>query len=214
MKKVLLMLGVLSAMACGSAFAQVAVGGQLGLNYQGVEDDSNVNFTLLPGATYELSNQLAIGGQIGIDYRARTSTQKQGEKSIKTTNSDFTFLLTPYVRYYALGVDRLSLYFDAQVPLSFGTVGSSTVDGKTTDGNGTFGIGLQVVPGLKFELSNQIALLATANVARFGVMYNSVSVKEGDKTVTTSATSFGLGVNHAGYGKDAALFMVGFQFSF
>ena len=217
MKKGLFLFFALIAMACGSAFAQLAVDGQLGLNYGSAGDDSRISFRLLPGLSYELSNDIALGGRIGFDYNAssKSSGEEQKEKS-SSTKSDFIFHVVPYVRYFALGNDRLKLFCDAQLPLSFGSVGASkvTVAGKTTstDGNSVFGVGLQIVPGLKYELTNQIALIATANVVRFGVMYNSTSVKEGDKTVTTSSTSFGLGINHAGYEK--VPFMVGCQFSF
>lgn len=219
MKKGLFLFFALIAMACGSAFAQLAVDGQLGLNYGGSGDNSRISFRLLPGLSYELSNDIALGGRIGFDYNASsTSSGEEKKEKSSSTKSDFIFHVVPYVRYFALGNDRLKLFCDAQLPLSFGSVGASkiTVGGKTTstDGNSVFGVGLQLVPGLKYELTNQIALIATANVIRFGVMYNSTSVKEGDKTVTTSSTSFGLGINHAGYEKSAAPFMVGCQFSF
>lgn len=229
MKKGLFLFFALIAMACGSAFAQLAVDGQLGFNYGSAGNESRIAFRLLPGLSYELSNDIALGGRIGFDYNATSSSlggdsesdngkkEKQKEKS-SSTKSDFIFHVVPYVRYFALGNDRLKLFCDAQLPLSFGSVGASkmTAGGKTTstDGNSVFGVGLQLVPGLKYELTNQIALIATANVVRFGVMYNSTSVKSGDTTVTTSSTSFGLGINHAGYEKGTAPFMVGCQFSF
>ncbi|MGP1460485.1 MAG: outer membrane beta-barrel protein [Bacteroides sp.] len=219
MKKGLFLFFALIAMACGSAFAQLAVDGQLGFNYGSAGNDSRIAFRLLPGLSYELNSDIALGGRIGFDYNASSTSsgEEQKEKS-SATKSDFIFHVVPYVRYFALGNDRLKLFCDAQLPLSFGSVGASkvTAAGKTTstDGNGVFGVGLQLVPGLKYELTNQIALIATANVVRFGVMYNSTSVKVGDKTVTTSSTSFGLGINHAGYEKSAAPFMVGCQFSF
>ena len=219
MKKGLFLFFALIAMACGSAFAQLAVDGQLGFNYGSAGNDSRIAFRLLPGLSYELNSDIALGGRIGFDYNASSTSsgEEQKEKS-SSTKSDFIFHIVPYVRYFALGNDRLKLFCDAQLPLSFGSTGASkvTVAGKTTstDGNGVFGVGLQLVPGLKYELTNQIALIATANVVRFGVMYNSTSVKAGDKTVTTSSTSFGLGINHAGYEKSAAPFMVGCQFSF
>jgi len=220
MKKGLFLFFALIAMACGSAFAQLAVDGQLGFNYGSAGDNnSRIAFRLLPGLSYELSNDIALGGRIGFDYNASSTSsgEEQKEKS-SATKSDFIFHIVPYVRYFALGNDRLKLFCDAQLPLSFGSVGASkmTAGGKTTstDGNSVFGVGLQLVPGLKYELTNQIALIATANVVRFGVMYNSTSVKAGDKTVTTSSTSFGLGINHAGYEKGTAPFMVGCQFSF
>ena len=220
MKKGLFLFFALIAMACGSAFAQLAVDGQLGFNYGSAGDNnSRIAFRLLPGLSYELSNDIALGGRIGFDYNASSTSsgEEQKEKS-SSTKSDFIFHVVPYVRYFALGNDRLKLFCDAQLPLSFGSVGASkmTAGGKTTstDGNSVFGVGLQLVPGLKYELTNQIALIATANVVRFGVMYNSTSVKSGDTTVTTSSTSFGLGINHAGYEKGTAPFMVGCQFSF
>ncbi len=222
MKKSFLILVVLSVMACGSAFAQLAIGGQLGLRYySGAEENSDFNFTLLPGLSYNLSDALAVGGQIGVDYSSNTGlSTTPGAGSLlptktKTTNSTFTFRIMPYLRYFALGSDRLKLFFDAQVPVSFGSTGVAVeIDGKktSTDGPSLFNIGLQVVPGLRYSLSDSFALLATANVARFGVMYSSRSSKFGETTTVTSETTMGLGVNHSGY--SFAPFMVGFQFMF
>lgn len=222
MKKSFLILVVLSVMACGSAFAQLALGGQLGLRYySGTGDNSDFNFTLLPGLSYKLSDALAVGGQIGVDYESNTrlsttpGTALLPPTTTKNTNSTFTFCIMPYLRYFALGSDRLKLFFDAQVPVSFGSEGVTVeIDGKktSTDGPSLFNIGFQVVPGLRYSLTDSFALLATANVARFGVMYSSRSSKSGETTVVTSETTMGLGVNHSGY--YAAPLMVGFQFMF
>jgi len=216
-------------MAYSSAFAQLSLGGSLGFDYTTpAEDNSAIAMTLLPDLSYGLSSKLAVGGKLGFTY---ASQYTKADKT-KTTVSEHSIIITPYVRYYALGNERISLFFDAQLPLGFGSKGDTevSVSGKTkeTDGASVFSFGLGVVPGLKVNLTSSFSLLATANVARLGFVYNKSTMKVGDEKVTSSDTSFELGVNKVsalksevddkgavkGFAAQAVPFMIGIQYTF
>ncbi len=217
MKRIVSVLALLGAFAIGSAYAQLAISGNLGFNYQSpAEKTSVVSFSLLPDVNYGINNMLAVGGKLGFNYNVKSNEVSE----TTTSTSDFIFTLAPYVRFFALGNDRVSLFFDGQIPLSFGTLGKGkvTTKGKTveSDGNGYFGFGLWAVPGIKVNLSQNFALLATANVARLGYQYTSTSTKskdaEGkDVTTTVSQSAFAFGVNN--YQQDAPI-MIGIQMEF
>lgn len=195
MKRILLILALVSVMAYSSAFAQLSLGGSLGFDYTTpAEDNSAIAVTLLPDLSYGLSSKLAVGGKLGFTYASKYT---KADKT-KTTVSEHLIVIAPYVRYNALGNDRLSLFFDAQLPLGFGSAGTEvSVSGKTKeiDGPSLFSFGLGVVPGLKVNLTSSFSLLATANVARLGFVYNKSTTKVGDEKVTSSGTYFELGVN-------------------
>jgi|GEM_PF-975398 hypothetical protein len=232
MKRVLLVLALISAVACSSAFAQLTIGGKVGFGYNGgsetakvagvtTEKDGNsdMTFTFLPYAIYSLRSDLGVGTHLGITYSSLTvpanSTEK-GHGNDKTTTSDFIFHFTPFVRYHLLGNDRISLFIDGQIPLQFGSKGATkTVNGdKTTtaDGASLLGIGVGMVPGIQVNLTSRFALIATANVASVNFNYERLTTEVGGATTTTTGTGFSLGVNGAVPSKTP--FMVGLALSF
>lgn len=232
MKRVLLVLALVSAVACSSAFAQLTIGGKLGFGYNGgnqttkaggvtTEKDGNsdMTFTFLPYAIYSLRSDLGVGTHLGLTYNSMTvpanSTEK-GHQNDKTTTSDFIFQFAPFVRYTLLGNDRISLFLDGQLPLQFGSKGATKVvngDKTTTaDGASLFGIGVGVIPGIKVNLNTTFSLIATANVASINFNYERLTTDLSGATSTTSETGFSFGVNGAVPSK--LPFMVGLSMSF
>lgn len=241
MKKLFCFLIFLSAMWSGSLFAQIGVSGELGLRYKSNGGDlpGNFSFSLIPSGLYHINSDFAVGAKLGITYTSGIIATKDtsslsgafekaldgiknklnGKTSVTVksqTTSDFVFHLVPFARYYALGNDRISVYFEAQLPLGFGSMGSTKTtmsDGKTTttDGAGYFSFGIQVVPGVRVKLTEGFSLIASANIARIGFNYESTSHKYGETTITSKTTSFGLGVNSS---VQEAPLTVGLQLNF
>ena len=232
MKRVLFVLALISAFVYGSAFAQITVGGQLGVAYSGGNEtakkdgktnekkgDSPLTFVFSPYAIYSLTSDFGIGAQLGVGYSSWTSPANStldGHKDDKSVRSDLMFHFTPFARYTLLGNDRIRLFLDGQLPIRFGSednrkdiVGDKTT---TTDGPSVFGIGVGIVPGLQVNLTSSFALIATANVASINFNYERASKTDSGVTQTKSNTDFSFGVNGAVPSK--VPFMVGLAVSF
>ena len=214
MKRVLLVFALVSAVACGSAFAQLSVGGALGFNYKGessttkaggttvnADGASQFTFKFLPYAIYSLNSDFGVGAHVGATYTSNTEPNPgigDEHKNDRTVTSNLVFEFTPFVRYSLLGNDRISVFLDGRVPLKFGSVGAAkVVNGNNTtnvDGASLMSFGIAVVPGLKVNLTSNLALVATADIASLNFNYQAVTQTVGSASATKSTTGFSLGL--------------------
>ncbi len=93
--------------------------------------------------------------------------------------------VTPFVRYNAIEAGNFALFLEAQVPIngSTGKVTSKiTEDGVTTTREEiapkTFSWGLEIVPGLSYNLNDHIAFDVYLDLIRLGFTQNKVSYEE------------------------------------
>ena len=182
---------------CVSLNAQFFVGGSIGLNTSGGSIDngttttdkaSSFSFDLQPKVGRFLSEKLAVGAALDISF-SRNKTP--GINEIVTKSS--TIGIIPFLRYYAIQMDKFSVFVQGNVGLTFS--GSTTkVGAASTDGPKITRIYLTIMPGLAYDLSDRLSLETSLNILSFG--YYNTTIKQGNAKDKTSQFNFGAGIDN------------------
>jgi len=178
--------------------AQFFAGGSFSINASsgsteadGTSNDkaSSFSFGLNPKAGYFFSDQFMAG--VGLTL-STSSTKIPGDPEV--VNRSNTVGLTPFARYYAFNLSKFSLFAQGQLPFSVSN--QSRKEGSTTnDGPTTTNIGLNVFPGLAYNLNETISLEAYINGFSFALNHSVEKEENGGITTKDKDTSFGLGAN-------------------
>ncbi len=214
MKKVFLTLA-LAAFAF-AANAQFVVGGSLGFNHQGIKNtnDGKEYWTATPNKTTGFNINLKGGYQINEDLQAGlligfNSTKSVNEQDMGATGSvnntttikshDFRFGV--YGRYTCLHFNKISLFAEGQLAIAMGggktEVEAANTPTVTTDAPKTFDLGLKIIPGISYNLTDNLTADLYLNFISLGFNMNKTTTKvagatpgtEVDDVVTT--TDFG-----------------------
>ncbi len=214
MKKVLFTIALVAFAM--TANAQLVIGGQLGLNHNGTHDDNysigstaNTDITVLPKIGYQLNDNMQIGVKLGVDYTY--ARNYGGNEDTYMSGWQNTIQIAPYFRYNLLEWNKFTLFCEAQ--LAFGLHMEShnynTVTGNTTDNADDFTtVGLSIVPGLNYSLSDKISMDLYINLARLACNW---TLTDGFDT-----HNYDLGVNMDAQTLNAHLnnFAIGFNYHF
>jgi opacity protein-like surface antigen len=136
MKKILLL--VAFAVASIAANAQSYVGGGINFSKQG----DNFSFGIAPEIGTALNEKWGVG--LAFNFA-------------KQKNVDPTFAINPYVRYQALQVNRWNIFVDGGVFFSRANAADPTLGGDPTNE-----FGLNVAPGVAYNLTDKISIVAKA----------------------------------------------------
>jgi opacity protein-like surface antigen len=182
---------------CISLNAQFFVGGNFGLNTSGGSTDngttttdnpSSFSFNLMPKIGKFLSEKVAVGAALNVTF-SRNKTPGINEIISKTS----TYGIMPFVRYYAIKMDKFSVFGQGNVGLSFS--GSSTkVGGTSTDGPKTTRVYLTIIPGLAYDVNEKLSLETSLNILSFG--YYNTTIKSGSDKTKNSSLNFGAGIDN------------------
>ena len=160
------------------AQAQLFVGGSLGFdNTKDPLDGSAEKITtisVIPTVGYMFADNMGVGADLGMTFEKK----KDGNGDSKTTD----FVIAPYFRYVFAEIDNFKFYGDLKLDLKFGTIKKDGFD----DVNAST-VGFGVVPGMSYDLTDNISMVATLNVLRLGYTQN--------KKDDNKESSFGFGVN-------------------
>ena len=138
MKKILMTLA--AAFVAVSMSAQVYVGGTANLNTHGSDSKS---YTIAPEIGYQMDDQLGVGIKLGYGY---TKNDPAPSKS--------TISVNPYLRYNFVEIGKVKVFVDGGVYFSTSKV-------KDADADNNFGI--NVVPGISYNITDKISIAAHAN---------------------------------------------------
>lgn len=176
MKKLFITLAFVAA--AFFAQAQLFVGGSLGftntkdpLDNPGAEKITKIN--VLPTVGYMFADNMGVGVDFGMNYK-----KEKYDNDVKTTE----WVINPYFRYIFAEVDNFKFYGDLKAEMKFGKQKQDGADDVKTS---TFGVG--VVPGMSYNLTDNISMVASLNILRLGY----TQTKEGD----AKQKEFGFGVN-------------------
>ena len=193
MKKFLLVL-VFVALGLVSN-AQLFVAGSVSANhssskkvYVNHETDYNPRyngFSIAPAVGYMIPGK-SYGFGLGLGY-AYSSEKKDLSKDF--TN---TFDFGPFFRYAYARFDKITLYFDAKIPVSVAKA-KEKVGSVAYDGNKSFSIGGRLIPGLTYRFSDHI--LFTTEIGLLSINYNHTKTTSADGNITVKADDFKLGAN-------------------
>jgi hypothetical protein len=177
--------------------AQVFVGGGFGFNTASgsivngattTDKPSTFNFNISPWIGKFGSENMAYG--IALHFIAGR-TESGGTPM--TVNTSSTFSVSPFLRYYALRMNKFSVFGQFNAGFSLATSKSKT-DGVSVDGPKTTMIFLNILPALSYDVSDRFSLEAGINILNFGLSFT--SVETGNTTDKTTNFGFGAGLNN------------------
>ena len=185
------------------AQAQFFVGGNLGLGFGSTKVESTkvektFGFTIAPGVGYMFNDNMGVG--IDLLFSMDKTTFPESDGWMKTT----TFGFAPYFRYVFAEVDNFKFYADAKFNFQKATDKVKDVD----DSDKTTNLGVNIVPGVQYNFTDNISMVASLNVLKLGWNMEKTETKVAGETVKTTENNFGLGIN------ENTPLMVGFVYTF
>jgi len=177
--------------------AQVFVGGNLGFSTSGgshddgtikTDNSTTTNFFISPKIGNFLSEKVAAGVMLNFAYGKSTIP----ENSV-TINTGLEVGITPFLRYYAVRIDKFSMFGQANVGISYHTT-KNKVDNVSTDGPKTTNFFFSLVPGLSYDISDRFSLETNINI--LNLSFNESIVKFGTNKDVNTSFSAGAGLTN------------------
>lgn len=209
MKKFLLVL-VFVALGLVSN-AQLFVAGSLSAYHVGGEtsykvpfhtvDESPIQngFTITPAVGYMIPGK-SYGFGLGLGYgyasvKDNDYTLPNGDVIVELYEKNYsnTFDFGPFFRYAYARFDKITLYFDAKMPISVANAKTKIGDAVAVKGDKTFAIGGRLIPGLTYRFSDHI--LFTTEIGLLSINYNHTKTTSSTGNVIVKTDDFKLGAN-------------------
>ena len=112
-------------------------------------------------------------------------------------------MLAPYFRFVFAEVDNFKFYADAKLAWQM-TKPKATIEGGgttvTVDGDKTTNFGIGIVPGMAYNITDNISMNCALNILELGFSTQKTVEKNPDGDgidYTTTSNDFGFGVNYA-----------------
>ena len=159
MKKFLFAVAALAT--CMSASAQLWVGGSLKFDNSKTwqNDNSTTSWNISPKIGYALDDALEVGLGFGI-----------GGSSFKTNaetkRTSFDFSIAPFARYTFFTDGDFSMFVEGNVEYAYHKSKSEPKSGSSVEGK-NWSFGINIMPGIKYALTDQFALVATLGALSF-----------------------------------------------
>lgn len=187
MKKIVMLVAVLTVAAVTVSAQGVTLGGQIGYDYQkvdnGVSSENGSSFSIAPELGFILSENANIG--IGLSYEKEDTADIGGTKA--TTIGGYLF-----GEYAILNPGAFKVFLRAEA--GYDSMDIDAADDKLN----SFNIG--ILPNIQYALSDRLTLIVSSDVLKLGFDY----AKQGD----AKRTDFGF---NAGNGDVVA---VGLKYAF
>ena len=193
MKKLFIALAFLAVSMMANA--QFFVAGSISANHSSCEtiyanntisySPKQNGFSVTPAVGYMIPGK-SYGFGLGLGYAY--SSVKEGLCKDFTNTFDFG----PFFRYAYARFDKITLYFDAKIPVSVAKA-KEKVGSVAYDGNKSFSIGGRLIPGLTYRFSDHI--LFTTEIGLLSINYNHTKTTSADGNITVKADDFKLGAN-------------------
>ena len=195
MKKLFFALAFLAVSMISNA--QLFVAGSISANHSSGEtiyantisySPKQNGFSVTPAVGYMIPGK-SYGFGLGLGY-AYSSVKTN---DVNTTNKNYsnTFDFGPFFRYAYARFDKITLYFDAKIPVSVAKEKEKTGN-VTYDADKSFSIGGRLIPGLTYRFSDHI--LFTTEIGLLSINYNHTKTTTPNGTVMKS-DDFKLGAN-------------------
>lgn len=197
MKKVILTIAL--AAFTFAANAQFIIGGNVGFNTTGGTDNFEANtvaaydvpltqtnrLTIAPTISYVINDNMQAG--LGISYTLNT-TKTFNAASYVLGNEDWqkdrsnTFTIAPYFRYYFANAGDFNFFCEVQAAFSitprdnthnYDNTVTPIVDEDVAGATQTTSIGLSIVPGVNYRISEHFSADIYIDLARIGFTHTS-----------------------------------------
>jgi hypothetical protein len=156
------------------------------VNHETDYDPRYNGFSVTPAVGYMIPGK-SYGFGLGLGY-AYSSVKKDLSKDF--TN---TFDFGPFFRYAYARFDKITLYFDAKMPISVANAKTKIGDAVAIKGDKTFAIGGRLIPGLTYRFSDHI--LFTTEIGLLSINYNHTKTTSSTGNVIVKTDDFKLGAN-------------------
>ena len=155
-------------------------------------------FSVIPAVGYMIPGK-SYGFGLGLGYayaseKDNDRTASNGNVIVEPYKKNYsnTFDFGPFFRYAYARFDKITLYFDAKIPVSVAKA-KEKIGNVTYDDNKSFSIGGRLIPGLTYKFSNHI--LFTTEIGLLSVNYNHTKTTSADGNVAVKTNDFKLGAN-------------------
>lgn len=193
------------------AQAQFFVGGSLGVGTGSgsttvkngdvtvtTDAPKTLDFTFAPSIGYMFNEKMGVGLDLG--FGMNKSTEKDEDFTTKVTTTEIGF--APYFRYVFAEVDNFKFYADARIEYAMSKPKAKVEGGGTTvtvDGAKTTTLGVGIVPGMAYMLTDHISMNCALNILELGFATQKTVDKDDDTNyeATTKVNNLGFGVNYA-----------------
>lgn len=199
------------------ANAQFFVGGNLGMAMENgkikaansgttVEQDAPkaFTFTFAPSLGYMFNDNMGVGLDLMFGMgKVTAKTYNDPNPVITTTTKTTTIGFAPYFRYVFAEVDNFKFYADARIEYLMSTPkieGEQSGTTVTVDGPKTTNFGVGIVPGMQYNLTDNISMNCALNILELGFASEKTVTKDVDgqgTELTEKTNEFGFGVNYA-----------------
>ncbi len=212
MKKLFITIAFVAATMFASA--QLYVGGSLGMNTESgkvkaensgttVEQDAPKTFvfTFAPEVGFMFNDNMGVGLQLGFGMGKMTQKDYSFDPAATLTVKTTTIAFAPYFRYVFAEVDNFKFYADAKVSYAMNKPKATFEQDGTTvtqDGDKTTTLGFGIVPGMAYQLTDNISMNCALNILELGFQTEKTIEKDVDGAgtdVTTTTNDFGFGIN-------------------
>lgn len=210
-----------------AANAQFVLGGNLGAFHTNehtdeyADGDVTTDITIMPKIGYWLNDKMQVGAQLGwgmnyIRTYGDVATAPSNEDNY-ISSSRSRIMIAPYFRYNVAEWKNFTFFCEAQLNFTLAMDGSryNNISGETSDvKNGYNTLGINVVPGLNYSLSEHVSVDLYLNIAR---LYWNTTSSDGE-----SSHNWGVGANMTaqpflgtnGYGLDGHLSVLTLGFNY
>ena len=209
MKKLFITIAFVAATMFASA--QLYVGGSLGMNMQNgkdkvegngmsLEQDQPKTFTFVfaPEAGFMFNDNMGVGLQLGFGFGKATQKDYDYDPAATETVKTTTIGFAPYFRYVFAEVDNFKFYADARVSyLMAKPKAKFEQDGTSLEVEGakTTELGFGIVPGMAYQLTDNISMNCALNILELGFNTTKVKQEQDGVTATQKTNEIGFGVN-------------------
>ena len=199
MKKLFITIAFVAATMFASA--QLYVGGNLGMKItnsslkSGSETQTQkktFDLEIVPTVGYMFADNMGVGLDFGMKFNKETTPKEVIMATDDKIEKETSWVIAPYFRYVFAELDNFKFYADAKVAMTFGKEKIEQGSSKS-DGDKTFNLGIGIIPGLSYDLTDNIAMVAEIDVLSLG--YNMRKVTEPNDDVKKT-NKFGLHVNN------------------
>lgn len=219
MKKVFLTLALIATTFICQA--QIFIGGNIGARFDGGHVDYSVvspivnedgtqylnrktSFEIAPMIGYELSDNMSVGLRLGYTNVTNKSCSDDLKDNYDIKARTLHYGFAPFFRYTVFSHNNFKIFADAELPISFATE-KNIIEGSnaTVKANEPkqFNIGIIIVPGLMYEITENLAFVSELGLLNLGYVHQRTKVEqelapETTMTYVQKNNQFGIGINN------------------
>ncbi len=176
--------------------AQFSIGGSVGVGYDKTKPDIGNDVTILqlsisPNINYMFNDKIGLGFELGFYYEKDEDKKQYGNEKLKIAG----WSVAPYVRSVVCKFNKFNFYADWKFYVDNEQVRSESADKDICK---ILGLGVNIVPGVCYNINDRCSVHAMLNIVSFGYNYSKLTDVTDQGTHNepiTENTNIGINVN-------------------